>query len=60
MSKATKTVFYILAALGVIFAIASIALLAIGDGDSSAACIAWGGYLLLLSAWVFLDSRIDL
>lgn len=60
MNRVAKAIFYVLSAIGMLLAIASIALLAIGDAPSSASCVTWGCYLLLLSGWVWIDSRIDL
>ena len=60
MSRAAKAIFYALSVISAVLAFISILLFVFGEYQQATVGFAWAGYLLLLSGWVWFDSRIDL
>ena len=60
MSRAAKALFYALSVISAVIAAVSVVLFVFEDFQHATVGFVWAGYLLLVSGWVWFDSRIDL
>lgn len=60
MRHQAKVILYVLVAVALVLVAASAVLRVLGDAGSSEYVMLWACFGLMLSCWVWVDSRIDL